>query len=463
MLSLCQKVAVQSSTVGILQFREMYSTVETLLHKWDSGSKCVIVSCDDEDQPTQEKPVQVDEFDVILDESPVQYEVVTLHEQELEEEETTAINCSNEEEETTVINCSNEEEETTIKEELTFEAVKMEQLTTPSATPLPVKKTSIHLKPSTKICGRPKYSSKYWPSKAKKKRTINTDDLQTQTNDARDPVVARKRSRRCGDCVGCKSENCEKCSACLDMTKYGGSGKKKQCCVNRRCTGQHTASIHCTESTNIWVDLDKSSWWTLKPEIKDVVYDIWQEAQQGIFGKMGLSDMMDVDIFALFSGNWLTDKTITTFLKVAAIYSSELNGKKAFVASSFLYNSMCRDLDLAKKWYRNVNICDYSLWVVPVNINQSHWILVVVHPVKKELWLYDSVANTHPNCVALLEWLVAKTGVTWKDIRALSQYPDMPLQTNSCDCGIFVCVGNTNEIREWMTWKIAEYCLPGSV
>ena len=142
----------------------MYSTVETLLHKWDSGSECVIVSCDDEDQPTQEKPVQADEFDVILDESPVQCEMVTLHEQELEEEETTAINCSieeeettaincsNEEEESTAINCSNEEEETTInKEELTFKAVKMEQLATPSATPLPVKKTSIHPKPCTKI------------------------------------------------------------------------------------------------------------------------------------------------------------------------------------------------------------------------------------------------------------------------------------------------------------------------
>ncbi|XP_065894785.1 sentrin-specific protease 2-like [Dysidea avara] len=122
---------------------------------------------------------------------------------------------------------------------------------------------------------------------------------------------------------------------------------------------------------------------------------------------MGSSDMMDVDVFALFPGNWLTDKTIITFLKVAAIYSSKLNGKKAFVAFSFLYNNMCRDLDLAKKWYRNVNICDYSLWVVPVNINQSHWILVVLHPVKKELWLYDSVANTHPNCVVLLKngWL----------------------------------------------------------
>ena len=48
----------------------------------------------------------------------------------------------------------------------------------------------------------------------------------------------RKRSRRCGECIGCKSKNCQKCSACQDMTKYGGPGKKKQCCINRQCIGR---------------------------------------------------------------------------------------------------------------------------------------------------------------------------------------------------------------------------------
>jgi len=36
-------------------------------------------------------------------------------------------------------------------------------------------------------------------------------------------------------------------------------------------TDQQKVSVHCTESANVWVDLEKSSWWTLKPEIKDVV------------------------------------------------------------------------------------------------------------------------------------------------------------------------------------------------
>lgn len=42
------------------------------------------------------------------------------------------------------------------------------------------------------------------------------------------------------------------------------------------------------------------------------VYDIWREAKQNVFGKMGSSDMMDADVFALFPGNWLTDKVQTT-------------------------------------------------------------------------------------------------------------------------------------------------------
>ena len=41
----------------------------------------------------------------------------------------------------------------------------------------------------------------------------------------------RKDFRRCGDCDGCRAENCGKCSACLDMPKYGGPGK-----INMACT-----------------------------------------------------------------------------------------------------------------------------------------------------------------------------------------------------------------------------------
>jgi len=40
------------------------------------------------------------------------------------------------------------------------------------------------------------------------------------------------------------------------------------------------------------------------------VYDIWRERhnKRYVFGKLGSSDMMDEDVFALFPGNWFTDK-----------------------------------------------------------------------------------------------------------------------------------------------------------
>ena len=79
--------------------------------------KCIIVSCDEKDQLRQEKPVQEDEFDVTVDESLKsvqedefdatfndfleQCKVLTLQEEEIKEDKTTAINCSDEEEDTT--------------------------------------------------------------------------------------------------------------------------------------------------------------------------------------------------------------------------------------------------------------------------------------------------------------------------------------------------------------------------
>ncbi len=33
----------------------------------------------------------------------------------------------------------------------------------------------------------------------------------------------------------CQAKECGQCRACLDMVKFGGTGKSKQCCVRRKC------------------------------------------------------------------------------------------------------------------------------------------------------------------------------------------------------------------------------------
>ena len=47
-------------------------------------------------------------------------------------------------------------------------------------------------------------------------------------------IVGKKR-KMCGQCTGCKQEDCGLCKSCHDMKKFGGTGKRKQGCVKRRC------------------------------------------------------------------------------------------------------------------------------------------------------------------------------------------------------------------------------------
>ena len=48
--------------------------------------------------------------------------------------------------------------------------------------------------------------------------------------------IGSKRAKRCGCCSGCLAEECGICNFCKDMRKNGGPGRKKKCCIRRKCT-----------------------------------------------------------------------------------------------------------------------------------------------------------------------------------------------------------------------------------
>ena len=49
-------------------------------------------------------------------------------------------------------------------------------------------------------------------------------------------LSTKKKRLRCGDCSGCtETEDCRICTNCMDMIKYSGLGKRKQCCMKRKC------------------------------------------------------------------------------------------------------------------------------------------------------------------------------------------------------------------------------------
>ena len=47
---------------------------------------------------------------------------------------------------------------------------------------------------------------------------------------------SQSKTKRCGTCQGCTNKDCRKCGPCLQMKKYGGSGKLKQACIYRKCS-----------------------------------------------------------------------------------------------------------------------------------------------------------------------------------------------------------------------------------
>ncbi|KAI8508772.1 DNA (cytosine-5)-methyltransferase 1 [Branchiostoma belcheri] len=80
--------------------------------------------------------------------------------------------------------------------------------------------------------------------------------------------IGGPRRRRCGVCENadmfshllhliqvCQQPDCGTCVACKDMTKFGGTGKSKQACVNRRCPNM--AVQDAEDDDDLEDDLDK--------------------------------------------------------------------------------------------------------------------------------------------------------------------------------------------------------------
>ena len=51
------------------------------------------------------------------------------------------------------------------------------------------------------------------------------------------------KRKRCGSCNGCMATDCGGCGNCRDKKKFGGAGKKKQCCLKRRCVNMFSSGI----------------------------------------------------------------------------------------------------------------------------------------------------------------------------------------------------------------------------
>ena len=61
--------------------------------------------------------------------------------------------------------------------------------------------------------------------------------------------ITGKKRQQCDTCLGCTRNDCGECRFCKDKPKFGGPGKKKQCCEKRRRVNIISRSVPITLDT----------------------------------------------------------------------------------------------------------------------------------------------------------------------------------------------------------------------
>ena len=64
--------------------------------------------------------------------------------------------------------------------------------------------------------------------------------------------ITGKKRKRCGHCNGCRAEDCGTCKYCIDNPRFGGQGRKNQCCVARKCTNMKQTSPNQASEMYQW-------------------------------------------------------------------------------------------------------------------------------------------------------------------------------------------------------------------
>ena len=83
-------------------------------------------------------------------------------------------------------------------------------------------------------------------------------------------IVGIKRKQRCGSCDACSKDDCGQCTNCRDMIKFGGTGRKKKCCVQRQCKNIHDRMLANSSELQVRVLIYSLS---IMRIIKGITYD----------------------------------------------------------------------------------------------------------------------------------------------------------------------------------------------
>ncbi len=126
------------------------------------------------------------------------------------------------------------------REDLCFNFVKKAKKNHPNLYPVRANTSNTRLSKY-----KPLYVPKHSSELHKRSGKVYLTELYNSKIELLEPVITiesplenlldRHRRNRCGKCENCKKQDCGKCTHCIDMKKFGGKGKLKQACKDRKC------------------------------------------------------------------------------------------------------------------------------------------------------------------------------------------------------------------------------------
>ena len=161
---------------------------------------------------------------------------------------------------------------------------------------------------------------------------------------------------------------------------------------------------------------------------------------------------------------WLHDETVDIFMRLVGLE----NDTSLFLDSHFVPKIMEEDGDWRQRWrQRHGNVLRYKHIFIPVNVDSSHWFLIVVYVREKRIQCYESFGKLRTIYLTrILEALkVMYTEADWSgwttcevEIYNTAGGLVTPQQHNGYDCGVFTCM-SARYIARGLPLLYSEECM----
>lgn len=137
------------------------------------------------------------------------------------------------------------------------------------------------------------------------------------------------------------------------------------------------------------------------------------------------------DLESLNLGQWLNDNIINFYFSLLKEQYTDVH-----CFDTFFYLGLREHGYPSVRRRANLNLFEFRLILVPIYL-PGHWTLIAIKPESSRIDYYDSLQTPNDQCLRVIrDYLQAETGLAdWIRVNKT----EIPVQTNSSDCGVFIC------------------------